>query len=71
MQAWLPHCWDHTLGAPGCPHGPGAPRWPSWGPLAALKDLTSEYYPWGLETGAPAAGVRDSREDLEETPWGL
>lgn len=55
----------------GCPHGEGGVGLPSWGPLTALKDLTSEHYPWGLETGAPAAGVRDSREDLEETPWGL
>lgn len=80
MQAWLSRCWDHTLGAPG--HRPGATRWlsawgrvgvgpphqlPSWGPLAALKDLTSttarelRLEPRGRRPGgafpAPAPGV--------------
>lgn len=80
MQAWLSRCWDHTLGAPG--HRPGATRWlsawgrvgvgpphqlPSWGPLAALKDLTIttavelRLEPRGRRPGgafpAPAPGV--------------
>lgn len=75
-----PGCWDHTLGAPG--HRPGATRWlsawgrvgvgpphqlPSWGPLAALKDLTSttagelRLEPRGRRPGgafpAPAPGI--------------